>query len=109
MNPGTTSNRVGNRFDRRLDALKLLKKRAKVLEKAIILFNSTKFQETIDYLKSIEAISKIQHDFDSLTPGEAKGELDDYQVMELARFLYDADGLNKNIIGEFIGRDKPLS
>ena len=29
--------------------------------------------------------------------------------MELARFLYEGDGLNKNCIGEFLGENKPLS
>lgn len=44
------------RLDRKIDEIKLLKKRTRTLEKAIILFNSSKFKETIEYLLKIEAI-----------------------------------------------------
>lgn len=39
---------------------------------------------------------------------ESSVELHDMQVNELARFLFEGVGLNKNMIGEFLGGDKPL-
>lgn len=55
---GTVTNR--GRFEKKIDEIKLLKKRTKAFEKAIILFNSGKFKETIDYLISIEAITALE-------------------------------------------------
>jgi hypothetical protein len=40
-----------------------MKKRAQIIEKAIILFNSSKFMESIDYLIKIEALPRDQEQF----------------------------------------------
>ena len=52
---GTCTNR--SKFETKLESIKLLKKRTKDLEKAIIMFNSGKVKDTIDYLIKIEAIT----------------------------------------------------
>jgi hypothetical protein len=60
-NFGTCTNR--GKIDKKIDEIRLLKKRATIIEKAVILFNSGKFAETIDYLISIEALPREQEQF----------------------------------------------
>lgn len=69
FNHGTTTNR-----NRKVEEIKLLKKWTKKFEKAIILFNSGKVQEMIEYMASVEAITgKINYD-------NNKVKLDEIQV-----------------------------
>lgn len=90
------------RFEKKIDEIKLLKKRTKAFEKAIILFNSGKIKETIDYLMKIEVITTLENI-------DKPEELNDYQILEFARFLFEGIGLNKNTVGDFLGENKPLS
>ncbi|TNV86137.1 hypothetical protein FGO68_gene12617 [Halteria grandinella] len=100
---GTATNRL--RLDRKIDEIKLLKKRTKTLEKAIILFNNAKYKETIEYLLKIEAIQAI----DAVTKIVSHDQLTEVQVTQLSRFLYEETGLNKNNIGEYLGSPNALN
>ena len=82
----------------------MVKKHTRALEKAIILFNSGKVKETIEYLKKIEVITEL----DDASFNSHESILNEYQASEFARFLYEGVGLNKNTIGDFLGDTKPL-
>ena len=56
LGTGTNRARVENKFEE----IRLMKKSAQIVEKAIILFNSGKFVEAIDYLIKIEALPRDQ-------------------------------------------------
>ncbi len=58
INLGTGTNR--GRIENRFEEIRVMKKRAQIIEKAIILFNSGKFLEAIDYLIKIEALPRDQ-------------------------------------------------
>ena len=58
---GTGTNRA--KIENKFEEIRLMKKRAQIIEKAIILFNSGKFMESIDYLIKIEALPRDQEQF----------------------------------------------
>jgi hypothetical protein len=58
---GTGTNRA--KIENKFEEIRLMKKRAQIIEKAIILFNSGKFIESIDYLIKIEALPRDQEQF----------------------------------------------
>lgn len=66
--------------------MKQLKKRTKELERAIILFNSGRVLETLEYL---------------FKTGCGNEATEDSEI--LAKFLYEGEGLDKNQVGEFLG------
>jgi Sec7-like guanine-nucleotide exchange factor len=59
-------------------------------------------RETVEYLIKIEAINVFDEQ-------KKYDELDDYQVVEFSRFLFEGVGLNKNTIGDFLGENKPFA
>jgi hypothetical protein len=57
---GTGTNRGGARLENRIEEIRVMKKKAQISEKAVILFNSGKFLEAIEYLIKIEALPRDQ-------------------------------------------------
>jgi hypothetical protein len=60
---GTGTNRGGARLENRIEEIRVMKKKAQISEKAVILFNSGKFLEAIEYLIKIEALPRDQEQF----------------------------------------------
>lgn len=69
------------RIDSKLDEIKFIRKRTKQIEKAIILFNSSKSNEVVDYLIEL-----------SKSPLKSRSGLEDEDklAMEFATFLFEA-------------------
>ena len=101
MAPNST--RLTRCLDSKLDEIRILKKKTKNVEKAIILFNNSRITETIKFLINVGVISSNTKEIKN------EHELGDTPAFEFANFLYETIGLDKNKIGEFLGRNKPFN
>jgi len=91
------------KLDNKLDEIRLLKKKTRNVEKAIILFNNSRILETLKFLIKIEAVTSDAVEIKS------EHDLGNEQANEFASFLYETTGLDKNKIGEFLGKNKPFN